>query len=106
MTAPDLISAIQLVGIAGIGGFVLNMINLWQDSKKPKFKRAKKDLTYWIFFIFWPCAGAWLAWLYILDGSSLRPLLAFSIGLSAPTTLQAMTAKAAIDSESLPKKET
>lgn len=63
MIAPDLISAVQLVGIAGVGGFVLNMINLWQDSKKPKFKRAKKDL-------------------------------------------QAMTAKAAIDSESLPKKET
>jgi len=96
MSVADSIAVAQLVAIAGAGGFVLNMINLWQDSKKPKIKRIRKDLNYWIFFIFWPCAGAWLAWLYILDGSSLRPLLAFSIGLSAPTTLQAMAAKGAV----------
>jgi hypothetical protein len=98
------ITTMQLVAIASMGGFVLNMINLWQDSKKPKNKRARKSWNYWIFFVFWPCAGGWLAWLYILDGSSLRPLLAFSIGLSAPTTLQAMAAKGAVSTEP-PQKE-
>jgi hypothetical protein len=83
----------QLVLIAGAGGFVLNMLALWQEGKKPKAMRPRKDFNYWIFFIFWPCAGAGLAWLYILDGSSLRPLLAFSVGLSAPATLQAMASK-------------
>jgi hypothetical protein len=85
----------SLILVAGAGGFVLNMVNLWEDSKKPKTERIPKDFLYWVFFIFWPLAGAGLAWLYALDGSSLRPLLAFSIGLSAPATIQAMVAKAA-----------
>lgn len=85
----------SLVLIAGVGGFVLNMVNLLEDSKKPKGERVPKDVLYWIFFAFWPLAGAGLAWLYALDGSSLRPLLAFSVGLSAPATIQAMVTKAA-----------
>jgi hypothetical protein len=94
--ATEPIGLISLVLVAGVGGFVLNMVNLWEDSKKPKAERVPKDVLYWVFFVFWPLAGAGLAWLYALDGSSLRPLLAFSIGLSAPTTIQAMVAKAAI----------
>lgn len=90
------ISIIHLILVAGAGGFILNMFNLWEDSKKRKSERIRKDNLYWLFFVFWPLAGAGLAWLYILDGSSLRPLLAFSIGLSAPATIQAMVAKAAI----------
>ncbi len=89
-------SVLSLVLVAGAGGFVLNMVNLWEDSKRPKAERVPKDSLYWLFFAFWPIAGAGLAWLYALDGSALRPLLAFSIGLSAPTTIQAMIAKAAI----------
>jgi len=84
-----------LVLVAGVGGFILNMVNLWEDSKRPKAERVPKDFLYWVFFVFWPIAGAGLAWLYALDGSTLRPLLAFSIGLSAPATIQAMVAKAA-----------
>lgn len=86
----------SLILIAGAGGFILNMVNLWEDSKKPKSARVPKDVLYWVFFTFWPLVGAGLAWLYALDGSSLRPLLAFSLGLSAPTTIQAMIAKAAL----------
>ena len=86
----------SLILVAGIGGFVLNMSNLWEDSKKSKPERVPKDFLYWVFFFFWPIAGAGLAWIYALDGSTLRPLLAFSIGLSAPTTIQAMVTKAAI----------
>lgn len=96
MSSNEPISLLSLVLVAGAGGFVLNMMNLWEGSKKAKAERLPKDALYWVFFIFWPLAGAGLAWLYALDGSSLRPLLAFSIGLSAPTTIQAMVAKAAI----------
>ena len=88
-------SLLVLILVAGAGGFMLNMVNLWEDSKKPKAERVPKDFLYFVFFVFWPFAGAGLAWLYNLDGSSLRPLLSFSIGLSAPTTIQAMIAKAA-----------
>ncbi|WP_373990612.1 hypothetical protein [Duganella sp. BuS-21] len=94
MAAADPLSTLQLVAIAGAGGFVWNMVDLWEDGKKPRDKRTPKDLRYWTFFIFWPCSGAALAWLYILDGSTLRPLLSFSIGLSISSTLQAMVAKA------------
>jgi len=96
MPISEPISTLSLVLVAGIGGFVLNMMNLWEDSKRPKPERVPKDFLYWVFFVFWPLAGAGLAWLYALDGSSLRPFLAFSIGLSAPATIQAMVAKAAI----------
>lgn len=79
-----------MVLLAGIGGLMLSMMNLWDDSKRPKNERVPKDLLYVVFFFFWPVAGAVLAWIYVLDGSSLRPFLAFSIGLSAPTTIQAL----------------
>lgn len=98
MATIDPLATWQLVAIAGAGGFVWNMLDLWEDGKKPLDKRVLKNLRYWIFFVFWPCAGAALAWLYILDGSTLRPLLAFSIGLSISSTLQTMAAK----SHSLP----
>jgi hypothetical protein len=84
---------LHLVTFAGAGGLVLNMTNLWEDSKKLKASRVPKDALYWLFFLFWPMAGAGLAYLYLVDGSTLRPFLAFSIGLSAPATIQAMVAK-------------
>jgi hypothetical protein len=94
MPNADPISLTSLIIVSGAGGFVLNMVNLWEDSKKPKVEQVPKDFLYWIFFLFWPFAGAGLAGLYVLDGSTLRPLLAFSIGLSAPATIQAMITKA------------
>jgi hypothetical protein len=81
------------------------MVNLWEDSKKPKADRVPKDFLYWLFFIFWPVAGAGLAWIYAIDGSTLRPLLAFSVGLSAPATIQSMIAKAATPKGSPPNAE-
>lgn len=96
MATVEQASLLSLVLIAGAGGFVLNMVNLWEDSKKTKPERIPKDFLYWLFFAFWPLAGSGLAWLYALDGSTLRPLLAFSVGLSAPATIQAMISKAAL----------
>ena len=98
-------SLASLILIAGIGGFVLSMVNLWEDSKKPKAECLPKDFWYWLFFVFWPFAGAGLAWIYAIDGSTLRPLLAFSVGLSAPATIQAMIAKAAISKGPPPNAE-
>jgi len=94
MAISDMSNQLMIMLISGAGGLVLNMVNLWEDSKKPKIERLPKDFLYWVFFIFWPIAGAGLALLYVLDGSSLRPLLAFSVGLSAPATIQAMVSKA------------
>jgi len=80
--------------IAGVGGFMLNIMNLWDDSKKPKPARVPKDSLYWFFFVAWPFIGAGLAYLYLVDGSSLRPFLAFSVGLGAPTILKNLMSSA------------
>jgi hypothetical protein len=92
--------------IAGFGGFMLNMINLWTDTKKSNSERVPKDIWYWLFFAFWPCAGAGLAAIYILDGSIIKPFLAFSVGLTAPTTIQSLMNRAALHSGPPPGSET
>lgn len=79
---------------AAFGGLMLNLMNLWDDSKKAKADRAPKDSLFWFFFFVWPGVGAGLAYLYLLDGSTLRPLLAFSVGLSAPTTIRSLMSTA------------
>lgn len=84
----------RAVGIAAFGGFLLNMMNLWDDSRKPKSDRAPKDGLYLLFFVAWPVIGAALAYVYLLDRSQLRPLLALSVGLGAPTTIRSLMSTA------------
>ena len=38
--------------LAAIGGFFMNMMNLYEDHKRPRSKRVRKDGLYWIFFVF------------------------------------------------------
>ena len=76
--------------LAALGGFMLNMMNLYQDQKRPKSMRPDRDTLYWVMFLFWPTAGGILAFVYLLDGSVIKPMLAFTMGITAPTTLQAM----------------
>ena len=76
--------------LAALGGLILNMMNLYQDQQRPKSQRTEKDSLYWVMFVFWPIGGGILAFVYLLDGSILRPILAFTVGITAPTTLQAM----------------
>lgn len=85
---------VQTMALAGFGGFMLNMMNLWEDSKKQKSERVPKDFLYWVFFISWPLIGAALSYIYHLDGSILRPFLAFSLGLAAPTTIKSLMSTA------------
>ena len=54
--------------IAGFGGFCLNMMNLLEDSKRLPVDRVDKDITYWIFFAFWPILGSGLTFIYIQSG--------------------------------------
>lgn len=84
--------AIDWVAIlqGGMGGFALNMMNLFKDQSKPKQQRTSKDAIYFILFFFWPIAGAGLAYIYICSGYAINGLLAFNIGLSAPVILQNM----------------
>lgn len=89
---PQLVSTVAL---AAVGGFMLNVMNLWEDSKLKKAERVPKDLLYWLFFVLWPLIGGGLGLVYYLDGSVLRPLASFTLGLGAPATLKALMNTAA-----------
>ena len=78
---------------AGLGGFMLNIMNLYEDYRRPKSQRVEKDLLYWIFFCVWPTAGMVLAYIYIESGYKIDGMLAFTLGLTAPTVLQTMMQK-------------
>ena len=78
---------------AAIGGFMLNMMNLYQESKKAKADRVPKDTLYWLFFAFWPIAGALLAYIYTASGYDIKGWLAFTTGLTVPTTIQSIIDK-------------
>lgn len=94
----------QSITIAAFGGLALSLHNLYEDSQRPKSKRVDKDVMFVFFFIIWPFIGAGLCFLTLLEGSTLKPVLAFSIGLAAPTTLKAM-AKSTTAQDTLDGKE-
>jgi hypothetical protein len=91
--------------IAAFGGLLINVMNLWEDLKKPKTERVPKDVLYWFFVVAWPLISAALAYIYILDGSTLRPLLALSLGLGAPTTIKSLMSAAVQPHAPPPKSE-
>ncbi len=78
---------------AAIGGFVLNMMNLYQQSKLPKADRVPRDSLYWVFFVFWPIAGMLLAYIYLASGYTINGWLALTTGLTAPTPIQTIIDK-------------
>jgi hypothetical protein len=89
------VDIITTLVIAAFGGLVFNLMNLWEDTKKPTPERVAKDGFYWFFFAIWPGIAAALAYILILDGSVLRPLLAFTTGLGAPTIIKSLMSAAA-----------
>lgn len=79
--------------LAAVGGFFMNMMNLYEDSRRPKNQRTTKDALYWLFFLFWPLAGAVIASLYMLSQTELKGFSAFLAGLTAPSFIQSLMAK-------------
>lgn len=79
---------------AGAGGIILSVMNLYEDSRKAVSDRVPKDGYFWLFFVFWPLAGAFLAYIYVASGYKIDGMLAFTLGLSAPTTIQSLMQKA------------
>ncbi|WP_146042182.1 hypothetical protein [Chromobacterium sinusclupearum] len=71
----------------------MNMMNLYQDMHRPPDKKVRKDIIFWIFFLFWPFAGAVIAYIYISSGYHINGILAFTTGLSAPSILQTLMSK-------------
>lgn len=83
----------ELLILGAIGGLFLNMMNLYEDQKRPRSKRVKKDSLYWVLFGFWPVAGATIVYLYVGTGAILQGWSAFLVGLTAPGFLQNLMQK-------------
>jgi hypothetical protein len=78
---------------AALGGFLLSVMNFYEDSRKPKNQRVEKDGLFWLFVFVWPVVGAILAYIYIASGYKIDGMLAFTLGLTAPTTVQSLMQK-------------
>jgi hypothetical protein len=96
---------IETVGFAAFGGFMLNVMNLWEDSKRPSAERTPKDSLYWSFFVLWPIIGGGLSFMYYMDGSVLKPLASFTLGIGAPATLKALMNTAGLPNAPPPNAE-
>lgn len=85
---------IETILFSAFGGLLINVLNLWEDTKKIKADRVPKDLPYFMFWVIWPIVGGVLSYVYLREGSELTPFLALSIGVGAPTTIKSMMATA------------
>ena len=89
--------------MAFLGGLTTDILQLIEVSKTPRNRRPNfKDKLYWFPYIAWPLLGALLAFVYLTSDITLRPILAFQVGLSAPMIIRSLAsanpfAKATID---------
>ncbi len=88
--AAEPISTPELLTVALIGGLILSLANFFQNHNRPAAKRVPLDYVYWLAFIAWPLIGAFVTWVYVLDGAKLRAFSALLTGLGAPTTIQTL----------------
>ena len=76
---------------AGFGGLAIKLLELAELPKVPKSERPDfKDIVYWIPFAVMPLLGGGLAYMYVMSGVALQPVLAVNVGVSAPLILRAM----------------
>ena len=79
------------VWFAVCGGFAIKLLELAEIHKIPKVERPDlKDWLYWVPFAVMPVLGGGLAYAYVSSNTTLTPMLAVNIGVSAPLVLRAM----------------
>ncbi len=81
-------SPILLVFCAFFGALAVKLLEFTELSKLPKAKRPDMDFVYWLPFIILPLIGGGLAFIYIISGQTLSPMLALNVGISAPLTIR------------------
>ena len=73
------------------GAFAIKLLELAELHKVPAVERPDlKDWVYWLPFLILPILGGGLAYAYISSSTSLSPILAVNVGVSAPLMLRAM----------------
>lgn len=86
----------QTIILAAVGGLIYNVLPLLELQKTPKADRPNfKDWLFWLPFFIWPLLAGLLGFAYTSSSpsgapSTMTPLLALNVGLSAPLILRAM----------------
>ena len=81
----------KIIILAAIGGLIVNLLQLMEYSKMPKYERPDfKDFLFWLPYIIWPILAGVLGYAYQSSGNELSPILALNIGVSAPLIFRAM----------------
>jgi hypothetical protein len=76
---------------AFFGALAIKLLELAELPKIHKSQRPDfKDWIYWVPFFVLPFLGAGLAYVYVMSGIDLKPILAVNVGVSAPLILRAM----------------
>lgn len=76
---------------AYFGALAIKLLEVAELRTIPKTQRPDfKDWVYWIPFFVMPILGAGLAYVYVMSGIALKPILAVNVGISAPLILRAM----------------
>ncbi|CAH7279760.1 conserved hypothetical protein [Vibrio chagasii] len=79
------------VWFAMSGAFAIKLLELAELHKVAPAERPDlKDILYWVPFIILPILGGGLAHVYVSSNTTLTPLLAVNVGVSAPLMLRAM----------------
>jgi hypothetical protein len=85
-------SAFEIFLFGTLGGLLINIVKLAELAGLPRIERPPTfSDPLWVFqFFALPLVGGALAWIYQADGTTLKPLLAMNIGVSAPLILKTL----------------
>lgn len=79
------------------GAFAIKLLELAELHKLPAVERPDlRDWVYWLPFLILPLLGGGLAFAYVSSNTSLSPILALNVGVSAPLLFRAMAQAAPI----------
>ena len=73
------------------GALAIKLLDLVELANVPKDRRPElKTFFYWLPFVILPLLGGFVAYAYIESGTTLTPILAINIGVSAPLIFRTM----------------
>jgi hypothetical protein len=74
---------------AFFGALAIKLLELAELQHVAKVERPDfSDIIYWLPYLIMPLLGGGLAYVYIVSGVKLQPILAANIGVSAPLILR------------------
>ena len=73
------------------GGLAIKLLEIAELAKVPKAQHPDfSEIVYWLPFAIMPVLGGGLAYMYVMSGVELKPILAVNVGVSAPLILMTM----------------